>query len=273
MLLIRRLLKFYFNYWAIFIIWVPLGIWCFGRPIDANYSTLSELYSLVKRWICDLMGVAGYQSYNVTWWFNKLIIILYLLSPLVYILVKKIPLITFLATICIVSLGLLGQTYALQPYLIAFEMGFLWSLYRHTIDRWVKRIPTWAFVAVMAVGCLGLVVLRCRRFSHTIVGDPYIALAIALLIVSLKPHSVVGNRLLTFLGKHATNIYLTHTFVYLYFWNQQIYSLGNPWLIFATVLAISVVASMMVEWLKAKSHYNTLPDKIANFIATKTAHR
>lgn len=136
MLLIRRLLKFYFNYWAIFIIWVPLGIWCFGRPIDANYSTLSELYSLVKRWICDLMGVAGDQSYNVTWWFNKLIIILYLLSPLVYILVKKIPLITFLATICIVSLGLLGQTYALQPYLIAFEMGFLWSLYRHTIDRW-----------------------------------------------------------------------------------------------------------------------------------------
>lgn len=72
--IIKRLIKFYSAYWFVFIIFVPLGIFVFDRSLIDAYG---ENVNILKRFIYDIIGIQGSQSYNITWWFNKLIILFY----------------------------------------------------------------------------------------------------------------------------------------------------------------------------------------------------
>ena len=84
--LCKRYLKFYLNYWVIFAIAVPLGVFAFGRSLTIAYGTD---VSLVPAFIKDFFGLAGFGSYNITWWFNRLILILYFFFPLLYWLMSR----------------------------------------------------------------------------------------------------------------------------------------------------------------------------------------
>ena len=68
----KRLLKFYSNYWFIFLIFVPIGVFAFNTPLTARYG---ENVNIINRSLLDILGLQGYNSYNITWWFNKLIIL------------------------------------------------------------------------------------------------------------------------------------------------------------------------------------------------------
>lgn len=72
--LIKRLVKFYSNYWVVFLVSVLVGVFVFDRSLDTVYGT-----HVFRRLCLDFCGVLGYKSYNVTWWFNCLIIACYLL--------------------------------------------------------------------------------------------------------------------------------------------------------------------------------------------------
>ena len=74
--IIKRLIKFYSAYWFVFLIFVPITIVCFDRPLSAAYG---ENVNIVKRLFWDILGIQGFQSYNITWWFNRLIIIINLI--------------------------------------------------------------------------------------------------------------------------------------------------------------------------------------------------
>jgi len=60
---------------------------------------------------------------------------------------------------------------------------------------------------------------------------------------------------LAFLGKHSMNIFLFHTFIF-YFWFQDyIYASRNPIIIFLTLLAICIPISILLEWIKKFTIY------------------
>ena len=71
--LFKRFISFYTNYWIIFLIFVPITVLLFNRPFSAAYG---ENVNIIKRLAYDFLGIQGFQSYNITWWFNKLIILL-----------------------------------------------------------------------------------------------------------------------------------------------------------------------------------------------------
>ncbi len=121
LLLMRRLLKFYMNYWVIFLLFVPLGIFICGRPLSAAYPDNLNVY---RSLIIDFLGLGGFNSYNITWWFNKLILILYILSPIVYIFTKHYPIVSILLLFGMQRLGVLTG-YGLALYLMPFVLGFV----------------------------------------------------------------------------------------------------------------------------------------------------
>lgn len=67
---------------------------------------------------------------------------------------------------------------------------------------------------------------------------------------------------LGFIGGHATNIFLTHTFIYYYFYTDFIYSFHDSWLILLVLLGLSLGVSILIELFKKVSGYNRLIDRI-----------
>ena len=79
---LHRYTKLMINYWLIWLLFVPLGIFAFGRTFPSVYGDNWLFLS-----IADFFGVynlvaSNSNGYNATWWFYSLIILLYLLFPI-----------------------------------------------------------------------------------------------------------------------------------------------------------------------------------------------
>lgn len=83
----RRFKKLFYNYWLIWIIFVPLGVIFFDQGFDKVY-----LHNLYWELPLDLMGLSnliGLYGYNPTWWFYSCIIVLYLFFPFIFYTLRK----------------------------------------------------------------------------------------------------------------------------------------------------------------------------------------
>ena len=84
--------------------------------------------------------------------------------------------------------------------------------------------------------------------------DCLLSAAIIQLYRSVNIHKYI-TKVLAFIGKHSMNIFLFHTFIF-YFWFQDIvYASRNPIIIFLTLLAICIPISMALEWIKKYTIY------------------
>ena len=84
---INHLLKLLFNYWFVFVIFVPLGI-LFGRAFWTVYG-INPLNMFLD--FIGLSNVFQTPSMNETWWFMSAIIIFYILFPLLLTVLEWSP--------------------------------------------------------------------------------------------------------------------------------------------------------------------------------------
>ncbi len=262
-LLLRRLLKFYMNYWAVFLIFVPLGVLVFGRPLNAAYPAHLNVY---RSLIIDILGLGGFHSYNITWWFNRLILVLYIISPALFFFVKEHPIISLGAVFCLIMLGVLPHNISLNYCLLPFMMGMAWALHADKLNKIIDEVKynriLLILVAIIAVAVLSWMRLTKFMGFNGVFWDMFLATAITLLVVLLNPCFKYTRGALGFLGKHSMNIYMIHTFVFAYFWKDEVYALGNPWLILLVVLAISLIISIIIEFVKDKICFYQVLDRL-----------
>lgn len=79
---IRRFSKLYLNYWLIWILFVPIGIFVFDITFNKVYGNHP-----VEKGLLDFLGLlnlTGKYGYNPTWWFYSCISVLYILFPFIY---------------------------------------------------------------------------------------------------------------------------------------------------------------------------------------------
>lgn len=79
---ISRFTKLMFNYWFIWLLFMPISIFLLGPTFEEKYGS----YALIKL-ILDFFGiinVVGWYGYNATWWFYSCIIVLYAIYPLLF---------------------------------------------------------------------------------------------------------------------------------------------------------------------------------------------
>ena len=75
------------------------------------------------------------------------------------------------------------------------------------------------------------------------------------LTVQAEQKEGIGELKTFYLGKHSMNIFLFHTFIF-YFWFQDfVYSSRIPIIIFLTLLAICLPISIVLEWIKKYTIY------------------
>ena len=250
--ILKRLVKFYANYWTVFIIFVPISILLFNRSLESAYGNHSTFLSL----FVDILGIAGYRSFNVTWWFNRWILFLYLLFPAIYWTTHKIG--AFLSAIIGFAILLIPFVYEIHLLQYSFVLGVLWEMEENSpsILRFIKRNPHVSFILCIVTTVLFYYIKLFPpfQFISKIYMDPFIACSICALVLATSRLIKRPTGVLSFLGSHSSNIYMVHTFFYLYWfsdWFRNSPTMMNG-LGFIVLMVISLLTSILLELLKKK---------------------
>ena len=272
--IIKRLIKFYSAYWFVFLIFVPITIFFFDRPLSAAYGEfVNPFYGI----ILDLFGLQGFRSYNITWWFNRLIILFYILFPIIYLLIKKTRWIGFIACFVMMrfadKLGMLNY-YSIMLWQFPFILGIGWAICQDKMNN----LPNYTsrYTNLISLGILILLLLGILQRLYNIIPwgnitgvrfDGILTLVIAMFVIIVLRRIKMVYSILVFLGKHSVNIYLIHTFLNGYWFSIRKWLhtsdfcrfLGmNMWILLLLCLLISIV----MEYTKERICWNKLTDKI-----------
>ena len=260
----KRLKKLMVNYWAMWILFVPLGFCFLGLSLYEIYGN----HAYVKLFINFLgfQDLFGFYGVNPTWWFYSLIILLYILFPLLNKLMNtfnKAAAMVMLSAVLVV-LPHFTCTFALQLYLVSFVLGIFIACYCNKLIismftstarmlQLVAYMQSCIFSALLLLIAIALVVLLRVRIPFVLsIGLDSV---LSLLIVLLYKKTMGGTntpftRLLELVGRHSFNIFLFHTFIFYLYFPKIIYYPRNPILIFIWLLAICLAISVCIEWLK-----------------------
>ena len=268
--MVKRFVSFYFSYWVVFLVFVPITVFCFGRPLSVPYG---EHVNLVKRLGLDLLGLQGGQSYNITWWFNKLLILLYLLFPLFYFAVTKSGVVTLAVSLLVAGcwMTFVGCDYYGMLYVnqLPFVCGILWNKWGKTVvmhhmrrhkqsdDSCLSSIGSKKSIfKLVGVLLLLLVMVLFRMYPiipywTSVQLDAFVTVGVVMFVVSLRRMGM-PMRVLAFLGKHSANIYLIHTFYNVYWHFSWLHNgaVMRSGLNFFVLLSLCLLTSIILEWIK-----------------------
>lgn len=119
----RRFTKLMLNYWFIWLIFVPIGVFVFHYSFAEAYGDNIGIKFLLD--FTGLINAFGLYGYNVTWWFYSCIILLYILFPFLYRLVKKDTMLSVLVVAVATYMPIPIFRSAL-PYLLPFLAGMIY---------------------------------------------------------------------------------------------------------------------------------------------------
>lgn len=235
--------KLYLLYWPIFIAAVICGGVTGLRIPSVVYNSLGE-------GIRDFLGIAyiidGETPFNDIWWYISFALVLYMLFPLLYKIVRKFPYV-MLAISFVIGIKPLSSI----PIMIEFRrysfvvcMGVF--LAESDLVSKMLNAGTKLFRIVLAgSACIVFFFIRCVcPFTF----DVFLAIAIIVLVVEFTGDK--GRSSLKFLGKHSGNIFLIHGLLYQFFLKKMIYGFWYPPLIWGVLLGISLVCSIVTENIK-----------------------
>lgn len=240
--LINRLSYFYLNYWLVFIIFIPIGI------------ALRFLSPNLKDVILNFIGLIS--TYNAEWWFLRLYVVLTLSYPLIYKGISKYSLI--IVSSVSLTFYIIGSMFTVLVYrykLLSFEMigiilsgqfvfviGTLTCKYsifdklKEYVSKFKMNIIIYLLVLLSSIGFYYI-------FPFTSIYNTLITPIFIFSIANVIPKS----RLLSYIGKHSTNIWLTHSFFCYYYFNNWIFSFKYSISIYSAILVITVIVSIVIN--------------------------
>ena len=253
----KRLVKFFANYWVIFLIFVPITVFVFHRSLAEAYGADANTYWCLFK---DILGLQGFYSYNVTWWFNLLIIMLYLIFPLLYRTAQYAPWLVFLFGMVVMRMAyhISHNPIDFFTWQFPFVVGMVWQLYENKftkITMWLM-VHKYSFVIISILLTILFVILRMYSIVPAWSGirmDAFLTVAIALMVISIGRYMSRASIVLAFLGQHSMNIYLMHTFFNAFYCKDLLHS--GEWLRggnFILLMIICLLISIGVEFLKEK---------------------
>lgn len=242
---IHRFKKLFFNYWLIWIIFVPISYFLFDMTFASAYHSRIGWHLFA-----DILGLHSLifkdtYCYNPTWWFYSCIILLYFLFPAMYKLIKREALLLILCSL-VISFLPIPFIDVVKFYIVAFALG-MWMVHYRISPLKIGMIDL--SVIIMACYCI------CRNFNgYPIMIDCVIALMIYIVYRSMNIPEYFKS-IFSFLGKHSMNIFLFHTFIFHFWFKDIVYVSRNPPIILLTLLAICIPISIILEWIKKYTIY------------------
>ncbi len=285
--IIRRLIRLESGVVIIYIFAILYKYFVMHQPIGLFYAQADMDPAHILLSICiDGLGLAAFMGtvpLNVTWWYLSYAVLLIVVMPFIYMAYRRFRYL-LLPAACMVCLVIPGMRLEFWCYLPTVFLGcaFAYENWFEKLREWGRRGKTadgpetirrngnfssHAFRCIIKTGkflaCLFLLYL-----SYLL--SKYAALEFSYLLVFVIPYMAYEfiacipglNFCLEFLGKHAANIFLVHTFIYYYFYPDFIYSFQDSWKILAVLLTVSLAVSIIVESFKKYTGYSQLTEKL-----------
>lgn len=277
---IKRIKKFLLNYWIVFILFVPIGLIWFGYNRDFNIF-ITNFFVLSS-------------SYNGEWWFARLYIELLLLFPILKYLLNKNTIFYFCISLilCVLPLEihvlfeLLPQLSIIKNNLIyndliqmliwqpIFVLGCLTAkcdlfkvvntfLFRMKLNKNYMYILVISFCVTARLNIPHL--LKIDASYVDILITPIIILFCTNIISKLKIKNIF-----IILGRHSSNIWLTHTFFVYYYFQKIAFYPKISLLIVIWVCLLSIASSIIINFISLEFHNIRcyMGQKIKNFIVS-----
>ena len=251
---LRLMLNFVFLYLSVNLLW-----W-----YKFDYRSL---YGMDKQgilfFLTDAAGLSmffeGSPTLNATWWYMEI----------AYLLIFLVPLLAWLVTKTGYSLLIFAW---FAPMVITFHPDISRYLFEAAFGgcaacgKWPEKLLNLRLSPLLQwiLGLAGFVLCVLIRQNY-VVHEYYIHLAdapIALFLVyfgsALAGSIPLLGKFLAFVGKHAMNIYLVHTFFYMSLWQPYIYHFKYAWATFLLLLALCLLYSVLLEAAKRLTRFEKL---------------
>lgn len=240
----KHLLKLMTNYWIIFILFVTLGCLMNFRTLDVYGD------NVFKNLVIDFFGLAKLfktPTFNATWWFMSLIILLYLIFPILKFLLKKWPLLLILIVIYLFKFKPLTFYNGLNRYTFSFALGMLISEFG--LFEKLKKLNK-NYIECIIVSLLYMILGFYGRRYFSGVYEIIFAIAIICFSVLIISKTKILKKFIVLIGKNSSNIFMLHTFIYKYFFLDFFLKLKYCPIMFIVLLIISLGISMLIEKIK-----------------------
>ncbi len=244
---VRRVLALYANFWIVFLLSYPIG--CILNP-SLFLNNPFEIFA---------NAIAFDSTFNGAWWF---------LFPYVLITLASARLIKFLkdanrnkiicyfvATIALFVIAYVRledidshdfislievNIWRTSGMLLMFGIGIMFAL--HNV---VERFPLPKNNIILWIILIALILLKLSLGAASLLHPPFV-LVMTLIWCRLQ-HGKYITTFLTFMGKHSTNLWLTHYFFFAYIAHGEIYGLKYPIVIFLVLVIVSILTSMVID--------------------------
>ena len=248
----KRLLSLYANFWTVCLLFIPLA--CYLQPQQYPGTALTL--------IGNLTGI--HCTYNLEWWFLFPYVLLALCAPdLIGYISQLSGKKTFkvLVGVCLLSFAIqllrkvvpnftgrqliIWYFTLLFPFMtgIAFARFKVFGQCRTYFSHRMKPQRKNLYLSLLI-----LVVCLLRMTIGPSMYNPLFATLFLVLFVSTnRPKGL--NLSLQFLGKHSTNMWLTHTFFSWYLFADFFYGLQYPLLMYVVLIAVSLCTSYFIQLL------------------------
>lgn len=206
--------------------------------------------------IADMLGLSSYfgrVGFNITWWYMSYAFLLVMAMPLMVMLYQKYRYAVLLPTMVLpVVLFKTDVHFAVLLPTAMLGIAFAWEdwferihEYIHSGDKkWLRILGGVAVtVAFFVVSWYAVIDLDMTYFFPMTIVFAFVAFEYVEATRILKV-------IFEFLGKHCTNIFLTHTLIYYYWYEDFIYSFKYTVVIFLALIGISLAVSMALETAK-----------------------
>jgi len=254
---LRRFINFFLPFWFCFVLVVVIGNLCGYTFHDAYPATRNTL----KCVLLDFFGQMGYDSYLGPWWFNKMIIQLYLAFPFLYMmLINRYTAIVGLIAIVLVQLfanRIPGNLFFIvEGGLPSFCLGMMAARFR-VVPQMRKKLHkiVWAITAVLIGVVFSILLLSViKNPNQAVLIRALLALCI---VVAFKSFEGSASRVLGFMGKYATIMYLTHV-LFIKLLPKIVYYPKYSVLIFLFFVIACLAFAMAIDWLERVTRYDKL---------------
>lgn len=232
------------------------------------YMTEQQSIPMMLLYMClDMVGLAHYMKtpmINMTWWYLSYVILLIAAMPFIYKAYEKFRYL-LLPIGCLLPYALTDSDASFLALLPAVWLGTAFS-YENWFEK-LRESRKKSNIAQRLLVSIGLIFLG--YFMNTYVHGAYCYIVIPVipyLAYEYLSYIPVARFWLKYIGKHSMNIFLTHTFIYFYYYPDFIYSFRSTWYVLPVFAAVSLALSIMIEVIKKIIGYNRLESLLVSCI-------
>ena len=253
----KRLKKLMMNYWIIVILFS-----CIGAIFDSSGNIPGSLARFLKNFfLID-------TSYNGAWWFMLIYLMLTALSGVLYHICKKWnPLLIIFGAVFFylvaymirfeklnitcnnaVGIWMISKVALFGTSLLPYIIGML--CYRLKVITILRSLAEKFTVTQRRVGIVIILVgcIAVHAIEEALILAPIFAMVtVGCAAVGLDTLNGKISRFFVFMGEHSLNIWLIHMFFYAYIFNNLVYRMVYPPLIYIFMFAICVGMSYIIK--------------------------